>query len=87
MNRTSRQLDIDRALIEALYLVPSGHMLRDAALRADVSRVVQPRPSTLELDDSIEHADRERRILGVPGEIGMEWQITRVGRAWRAENR
>lgn len=87
MNRTPRQLSADRAILEALAQVPAGHLLLDSILRADVSRIVQPRPSTAELDEAIAHADTSRRIVGTPDDIGMLWELTAVGRSWRAQHR
>jgi hypothetical protein len=86
MMRTPRQIEIDRCLLLALASIPEEYVHRDATLRADICRCVDPVPTTAEIDAAIRHADTRRRITGILTEDGFKWKIADAGRAWLAEN-
>ncbi len=85
--RTARQLSTDRAVLLALSAVPADMLLSDETLRADAARIVHPRATAIELDESLSWLDVKRRIAGLAGENGTQWQITDAGRLWLAQNR
>lgn len=83
---TPREISIERAILTALSAVPPGMLLGDETLRADAARIVRPRASTVELDARIRALDEKRRIAGIQGDLGMEYEITQAGRLWLAQN-
>ena len=83
---TPRQISIDRAILTALAAMPAEMLLLEEVLRADASRMVPVRPTTVEFDERLRYLDGRRRIAGLEGESSMQWQITDAGRLWRALN-
>lgn len=81
---TLRTLQLDLALLTALAAMPADRLLGEATLRADAARQVTPRATTIELDARIRYLDERRRIAGIHGEHERLWQITDLGRLWRA---
>lgn len=83
---TARDIEIDRAILTALSAVPADMLLPEEALRSDASRIVRPAATTAELDARIRFLDTRRRIEGIAGEAGRQWQITDAGRLWLTRN-
>ena len=86
MSLTHRQLSIDRAILAALAAVPASMLLPEDILRPDAGRMVRPQPTMEEMDERLRYLNGQRRIAGLDGETGMQWQITDAGRLWRAQN-
>jgi hypothetical protein len=83
---TPREISLDRAVLAALSAVPADMLLSDETLRADSARIVRPRGTVVELDARIRYLEEKRRIAGIVGEAGTQWQITDAGRLWLAQN-
>ncbi len=84
--RTPRQIDVHRAVLQALSNIPAGLLMTEAMLRNDAARMILPRPTTLEIDSDIRHADAIRRIAGIQTEEGTKFAITDAGRLWLETN-
>lgn len=84
--RTDRQTKIRRALLDALDNIPVWALMPEATLRADARRLVQPAPTSAEMDYEIAVADAQKLITGVTAEDSTKWKLSDAGRAWMAEN-
>jgi hypothetical protein len=85
MQRTPRQLRLDRALAAALsdsapYLLPA------ATLREEITLRVTPRATATEAEEAIRHADGAGRLTSIQAESGAKYKLNEVGQAWAAEN-
>lgn len=83
---THREVKLMRAVLAALAAVPADLLLVDEVLRADAARMLAPRATVAEMDWAIHAAEKQRRIAGIVGELGPQWQITAAGRLWLAQN-
>ena len=83
--RTSAQLRTDRALVRIL-LDAAPYLMPEAALKEEITLRVIPRPSAGEVEDSIRHADTERRLVAVRTEGGLKYKLSEAGQAWAQEN-
>jgi hypothetical protein len=87
-HRNERQHHIDRAVIRSVRDCGEGRLIAAPALRASVEiKVDFLAPSLAEIDDSIRHAERAGRLLGVPSETGTKYQLTDAGRGWALASR
>jgi hypothetical protein len=83
--RTARQHSIDRAVARLLnncgdWLLPQERLVDEVGLV-----ITAPRATRGEVEESIRHLEAERRILGVPNEVTVQWKLTAMGRAWWME--
>ena len=83
--RTARQHKIDKALARVLIDAAPYHM-PEAALREEIIGRVIPRPTATEVDDSIRHADQEKRLVSVQADTGPKYTLSEIGQAWAAGN-
>lgn len=84
--RSPRDIDLERAILTALNAVPADLLLGEETLRADAARLTRPRATNAELDAALRTLDTRRRIDGIVGENGPQWQINDAGRLWLAKN-
>jgi hypothetical protein len=80
----ARSLALDLAVLGVLAALPADQLMPEEQLRAEVARSVLPRPTTTEIDERLRTLDTRRRIAGLVGASGPRWQITDLGRLWRA---
>lgn len=83
--RSSRQHKVDVAIARALSLV-GPYMVPDSVLKADASRLVVPRATESELEESVRYHDGQKRLTSVTGESETQWKLNDLGRAWLQEN-
>lgn len=83
--RSARQHKIDRAVAECLAQAGT-FLLPDSVLKADAARLVVPRPSETELQDSIAYHDRAGRLTSIAGETEQKRKLNDAGHAWHQEN-
>ena len=84
--RTSRQNDVQRAVLTALSRIPAGFLMTEDMLLADSARQLLPRATVGEISAEIQHADLLRRLSGIQTEDGTKYQITDGGRLWLQNN-
>ncbi len=81
----SRQYKVNVAVAEALKAAGT-YLLPDSILKADVSRLVVPRPGNTEIEAAIQYHDRAGRLTTVQGETEPKRKLNDQGAAWLAEN-
>jgi len=82
--RNARQHKVDVAVARALSLV-GPYLVPESILKADAGRLVIPRATDTELDDSIRWHDGEKRLTSITGDTETQWKLNDLGRAWIAE--
>jgi hypothetical protein len=83
---TPRDIKVHRAILNALKAMPADILLPDDLLRADVARLVFPRPTLVEVDQQLLDCERDRHITGIYTDEGTKWKLADAGRAWLAEH-
>lgn len=86
MIRTARQHKVDVAVAEALAAA-GGYLLPDSILKADAARMLVPRASDTELEDSIAYHNKAGRLTSLLGETEHKRKLNENGTAWLQENR
>ena len=84
--RTSRQYEIDRALLRALVQTGSYLAQRPALFAVARLHVVGAPATETELIESFANHDTAGRLTSVQGETGAKYRLNDTGRAWAAEN-